>query len=337
MALEIFIPNTGQGDTTFIKFPNGKNMLVDMNKTSVDVDIIEFLKENIPITYHPYFEKRLNYFVNTHPHDDHLKGIKSLAEEFYIDEIWESNQRLFIKDNFWWKNAISYIPANEREEYQNYDDFLDLIEKKKQTGVWRELKSARSVFKQIGATKIYVFGPSKYHLSETHSDAHSTEEVHSQCGVIKIEYSGNSILFAGDSNRHIWENRIVPYYSDDMEIDGKKQDNLLKSTVLHVSHHGSKYFFVEGGEHYNQYKRHMDKINPRFSIISVGTENRHNHPDMLAQSIYKEKTERSRVYQTNREKSIYFAFFSDGRVKCKKNLSFNELVSAQPNCESNNI
>ena len=57
MALEIFIPNTGQGDTTYIKFPNGKNMLVDMNKSSVDVDIIEFLKEKIPTKYHPDIEK----------------------------------------------------------------------------------------------------------------------------------------------------------------------------------------------------------------------------------------------------------------------------------------
>ena len=39
MALEIFVPNTGQGDCTFIKFPNGKNMLIDINKTDVDVDI----------------------------------------------------------------------------------------------------------------------------------------------------------------------------------------------------------------------------------------------------------------------------------------------------------
>ena len=52
MALEIFLPNTGQGDCTFIKFPNGKNMLVDINKTDVDVDIIEFLRKKIPKKKH---------------------------------------------------------------------------------------------------------------------------------------------------------------------------------------------------------------------------------------------------------------------------------------------
>ena len=48
MALEIFVPNTGQGDCSFIKFPNGKNMPVDFNKTDVDVDIVEFLRKKIP-------------------------------------------------------------------------------------------------------------------------------------------------------------------------------------------------------------------------------------------------------------------------------------------------
>lgn len=48
MGLEIYIPNTGQWDYTFIKFPNGENMLIDFNKTDVDVDIIELLKELVP-------------------------------------------------------------------------------------------------------------------------------------------------------------------------------------------------------------------------------------------------------------------------------------------------
>ena len=103
MALEIYIPNTGQGDCTFIIFPNGKNILIDFNRTDVDVDIIELLKVKIPEKKHDDINKtcrRINYFINSHPHEDHIKGIKAINnDEFYIDEIWESNHRLFVSSS----------------------------------------------------------------------------------------------------------------------------------------------------------------------------------------------------------------------------------------------
>ncbi len=66
MALEIFIPNTGQGDCTFIKFPNGKNMLVDFNKTDVDVDIIKLLraKDSQDVFYH-FFHSQPSLLFST--------------------------------------------------------------------------------------------------------------------------------------------------------------------------------------------------------------------------------------------------------------------------------
>ena len=121
MALEIYVPNTGQGDCTFIKFPNGENMLVDFNKTDVDVDIIELLRAKIPKKKHDDIGKtcrRINYFVNTHPHEDHLKGIVAINDdEFYIDEIWESGQTL--------------CPANQKRNMKIIH-FLDLVNKLKE-------------------------------------------------------------------------------------------------------------------------------------------------------------------------------------------------------------
>jgi beta-lactamase superfamily II metal-dependent hydrolase len=272
MALEIFAPNTGQGDCTFIKFPNGKNMLVDINKTSTDVDIIEFLRDKVKKKYHSDIDKtcrRINYFVNTHPHEDHLRGIGDLNDdEFYIDEIWETTHRL-------------YVPADKKSEYKHYYDFLSLVNKLKKRNAVRKLIAGRATFAKIGSSEIYVFGPSKYLV-----DSKSREEIHAQCGIFKIEYADNSILFAGDSNRDNWEDRIVPHYSDDKIIDGVKQSNLLKSTILHASHHGSKYFFVKKNNDDDKYERSIDKIKPRFTCISVGNNNNHGHPHKIALDIY---------------------------------------------------
>lgn len=322
MPLEIFVPNTGQGDCTYIKFPNGKNMLVDINKTSSDVDIIEFLEDKIAKKYHSDIDKtcrRINYFVNTHPHEDHLRGIGELDnDDFYIDEIWETTHRL-------------YVPASKKSEYTHYYDFINLVNKLKKRSSVRKLVAGRASFAKIGSSEVYVFGPSKYLV-----DSSSREDIHAQCGIMKIEYSDNSILFAGDSNRDNWEDRIVPHYSDDKVVNGIKQVNMLKSTILHASHHGSKYFFVPKNDDKDKYERSIDKIKPRFTSISVGKNNNHGHPHKIALDIYKDKTAYKRVFQTQDDKSQYFTFFSNSKVGYKKGLSYDQLVSIKPD-ESKSI
>jgi len=316
MPLEIFVPNTGQGDCTYMRFANGKNMLVDMNKSTTDVDIIEFLRDKIKKTYHSDIDKtckRINYFVNTHPHEDHLRGIAELdTDEFYIDTIWESDHRL-------------YVPKEKQSDYPHYYSFLNLVNKLKKRSSVRVMTASRAIFAEIGTAKVYVFAPSKSIVNSS-----VKEDIHNQCGILKIEYADNSILFKGDSDRASWEDRIVPHYSDDKEIDNKKQPNLLKSTVLHASHHGSKYFFVKTNDDNDKYKRRMDKIETKFKVISVGEKNNYGHPDKIAVDIYVEKTKYNKVFQTKDDKSIYFAFFSDGKVQYKKGLSYDQLASIKP-------
>jgi competence protein ComEC len=315
MALEIYIPNTGQGDCSFIKFSNGKNMLVDFNHTDVDVDILEFLRTKIPKKKHEDIGKtcrRINYFVNTHPHEDHIKGVRALNDdEFYIDEIWESNHRL-------------YVPEEEKEQYQNYYDFLDLVNKLKKRNSVRVLKAGRPAFETIGIAKIFCFAPSSY-LANSKKRA----EIHAQCGVIRIEYAGNSVMFTGDSDRESWEKRIVPNYSDDKIENGKKLENLLKCKVLHASHHGSKDFFVAPNDDDDRYGKSIDKMKPSFTAVPVGKDNKHGHPHRIAMNIYKEKTKKGRVFTTKDDKSMYFAFKADGKVEYKVGLSGEELLEVK--------
>jgi len=319
MALEIFIPNTGQGDCTLVKFPNGKSMLIDFNKTDTDVDIIELLRAKIPKKKHNDIGqtcRRINYFVNTHPHDDHIKGIASLNDdEFYIDDLWESGHRL-------------YVPAKQKKDYQNYYDFLDLVNKLKKRSSVKKMRAGRSP-SYIGSTAVYVFSPSSYLV-----DSDSRDDIHNQCAVIKLEYNGNSVLFAGDTNRYSWEDRIVPNYSDDKVENGKHLKNLLSASILHASHHGSKYFFVKQDDDDDRYKKSMDKIVPSFTVVSVGKGNKHGHPHKIAMDIYKDKTKYKRVWTTKDNKSIYFALKNDGSIEYKKDLSFEDLKSIKHKVES---
>lgn len=74
--------------------------------------------------------------------------------------------------------------------------------------------------------------------------------------VAKLTYGENSFLFTGDLSD-----------KKEKELAGKNVD--LKSDVLKVSHHGSKYATT---------LEFLEKVAPRDAVISVGKNNRYGHP-----------------------------------------------------------
>jgi len=78
-TLEVHFLDVGQGDSILIRFPNGKNMLVDAGKNNSDSTIINYLKNN--------GVKKLDYLIGTHPHEDHIGSLDAVIENFEIGEI----------------------------------------------------------------------------------------------------------------------------------------------------------------------------------------------------------------------------------------------------------
>ena len=69
--------------------------------------------------------------------------------------------------------------------------------------------------------------------------------------------------------------------------------NLPDIDVLKVEHHGSRT---------SSSKEFIDEINPRYSIISVGKNNRYGHPnDNVLDNL-----EDSKIYRTDQDGSIMF-------------------------------
>ena len=100
-------------------------------------------------------------------------------------------------------------------------------------------------------------------------------------------------MLTGDSNLPAWQ-RIVGYYKD------RTDDNdlaVLASQVVHASHHGSR-TFVKDAKDDEPWLDALEAMDPQDVVISVGADNRHDHPhdDMLA--IYEEHAEQSRRPRT---------------------------------------
>ena len=69
--------------------------------------------------------------------------------------------------------------------------------------------------------------------------------------------------------------------------------NLPNVDVLKVGHHGSK---TSSSEEF------IDRINPKYSVISVGKNNRYGHPNKEALANLKD----SKIYRTDEDGSIMF-------------------------------
>ena len=98
--------------------------------------------------------------------------------------------------------------------------------------------------------------------------------------VIYTELDGYKFMFMGDASVTT-EKEILDNY------------NLPNIDVLKVGHHGSKT---------SSSKEFIDDINPKYSVISVGKNNRYGHPNKEVLETLKD----SRVYRTDQNGSIMF-------------------------------
>ena len=98
--------------------------------------------------------------------------------------------------------------------------------------------------------------------------------------VIYIEISGYKFMFMGDAGA-------------EKEKDILDKYNLPEIDVLKVGHHGSKT---------SSSKEYINEINPKYSIISVGKNNRYGHPN----NEVLDNLENSKIYRTDEDGSIMF-------------------------------
>ena len=98
--------------------------------------------------------------------------------------------------------------------------------------------------------------------------------------VIYTELNNHKFLFMGDAGVEVEEDLIQKY-------------NLQNIDVLKVAHHGSKT---------SSSKKFIDEIEPKYSIISVGKNNRYGHPNKEVLEILDD----SKIYRTDHDGSIIF-------------------------------
>lgn len=104
--------------------------------------------------------------------------------------------------------------------------------------------------------------------------------------ILKATFKNTSYLFTGDATS---------------EVEKKILNKNIQATVLKVGHHGSKYSTTTD---------FLNKVNPKYAIISVGKNNSYNHPNQV--TINKLEKKNIEIHRTDQEGSIFLK--SDGKT-----------------------
>ncbi len=156
---------------------------------------------------------------------------------------------------------------------ETYQDVLDAIEAKK----------VKTTEAKVGNE--YNLGEASFIIISPNGTGYDSLNDYSVG--IKLTYGSNSFILAGDvqetSEKEMLENGID-----------------LSADVLKLSHHGSS------TSNKNSF---LDKVDPEYAVISVGTGNKYEHPHSETMQAMKDR--KIKVYRTDKQGTIIFT--SDGK------------------------
>ena len=162
--------DVGQGDSIFLQFPYGGNMLIDGGeggRYDMGRRVVAYL--------HRQGVRRINIILLSHPHDDHVGGLITVLRNLPVGLVLDSGQA-----------HTSY----------SYEEFLKLIKEKR---IPYRIVKAGGEIKGFKGVKIFVLSPPPRLFKGTGSD------INNNSLVLKMTYGKVSLLFTGDIEKEAEE------------------------------------------------------------------------------------------------------------------------------------
>lgn len=192
-SLRIYALDVGQGDSLLVLSPQGKTVLIDAGPTDAGDEVVTALRQ--------HGVKQLDLAVATHPHADHIGGMKKVMDTFPVKKFLDSGQ--------------TYTSAT-------YEKMLREIQENK-IGFIKAVRG-QTIELEPGM-KLEVLNPGKQLLTDVRSGG-SLENANSV--VLRLSYGQFAMLFTGDAE--------FETEAQMMESGAK-----LSAQVLKIGHHGSRH------------------------------------------------------------------------------------------------
>ena len=266
--LKIHILNVGHGDCIIVDFPSGRLSVIDVNNATQieEASFDEIISESLGVnaltekilykagleTYAQLLEKAgynieltdpLAYinkirsgrnifrFISSHPHMDHLSGLKTLHEKIGILNFW------ILKTDF--KPDIDNLDDMAKQDWEFYDNLRNGTSKEGKV-IWPH-EGAEGDFWQHD--NVSILAPNPKILADASKENHTSY-------VLFIKYGPHKIVLGGDAEENTWKYLVEKY-----------PEHLKNVTILKASHHGRDTGY---------YQEAVKLMSPDTTVVSVG-------------------------------------------------------------------
>jgi competence protein ComEC len=197
--------DVGQGDSILIQV-NNKNILIDGGPNSSERKLETYLKK--------HKVKKIDFFIVTHPHEDHIGGGDNILKKFNINYIYSPQ-----------------IMSNNK-------DFIDLVAEIKKQNKKINIASEGVIIELGEEAYLKFFSPEKKNY----------DNINNSSVVIKFTFRNTSFLFTGDSEKLIEDTLLSKDYalSSDV-IKVAHHGSKTSSSKLFLSKVNPKYAVISCG------------------------------------------------------------------------------------------
>jgi len=242
--MHVWFLDVGQGDSILIQTPDGANVLVDGGPSGSV--ILEKLADRLP-----FFGKKIDLMILTHPHSDHLNGLVEVLKKYKVDAVMMT--------------GIEYNNSYYEEFFREVCLGGEAADVGLVAGSQRE--DCPSVF-ITSASQDFRFGNVYFDvIYPFYSVAGETfEDVNDSSIAMRVSYGSHAILLAGDDSAAV-----------ESEILARGLD--VSAEIFKASHHGSKTA---------NSLPFLQAVSPSEVVIQVGADNQFGHPHAEALGVFEE-------------------------------------------------
>lgn len=204
--LHVYFCNVGQGDASYLRFPDGSDLLIDGGPNE---KVLECLSKAMP-----FYDREITAVILTHPQADHLSGLIPVLKRYKVDYF------------------ISSPVGNNTKGYQEIEQ---IIREKKI--LVKNLYSGAKI--EFGAVKFVSLWPEKEwtmaHLASANGSVLGVQSTDPNLNDFTVEgiitYNDLDILFTGDADIRIQDDILR------QRLDIVPPGSL---EIMKVPHHGAK-------------------------------------------------------------------------------------------------
>lgn len=246
--LSVSYVSVNSADAIVIELPDNKIMLIDSAKKGESKDLLlNYLTEKV---FNGWADKVIDYFIITHPDDDHYGGAVSVLNDYDVKNIYRPKTLGYDEGERFKNDGVTTredgYKVKGSSSKSTYNKAIEAIYAEVAQGATMQYNEAGLIIESGSG----FANPYKFTFMAPYMDYY--EDSNSYSAVLLLEYKQKQLLFTGDATGT----------TDDEVMNYANMHGIsLKCDILKVAHHGSS----SNGSNGEQI---LNLVKPSYAIIS---------------------------------------------------------------------